>query len=229
MEPDPSNPTHNQYEITRLTSPNATLPIVISGLPSSTTAGVADSFTLTVTDGNGATLTGYVGTVHFTSSDPQAVLPADYTFTAADQGVHAFTAAFKTAGGQFLGVNDAATPSTPGGEVSIQVAPAAASQFVLSGFPTSITQGTAGGFTVTARDPYGNVATGYTGTVHFSSSDPLASLPADYTFTAADLGAHAFSATLNTVGAESLTATDTLTAGITGAEMGILVNKKKGH
>ena len=38
--------------------------------------------------------------------------------------------------------------------------------------------------TVTAYDAYGNVATGYTGTVAFTSSDPQACFPADYTFTA---------------------------------------------
>jgi hypothetical protein len=65
--------------------------------------------------------------------------------------------------------------------------------------------------------------------VQFSSSDPLASLPANYTFTAADAGVHTFSATLNTVGTESLTATDTLSASITGIETGITVNKKRGH
>ena len=52
----------------------------------------------------------------------------------------------------------------------------------------------AGSFTVTAQDAYGNRATGYTGTVHFTSSDAQASLPVDYTFTAADAGMHTFSA-----------------------------------
>ena len=33
--------------------------------------------------------------------------------------------------------------------------------------------------TVTARDPFGNVATSDNGTVHFTSSDPQAVLPAD--------------------------------------------------
>jgi hypothetical protein len=35
--------------------------------------------------------TSYLGTVHFTSSDNQAVLPGNYTFKAADAGVHVFT------------------------------------------------------------------------------------------------------------------------------------------
>jgi hypothetical protein len=43
-------------------------------------------------DGNGNTVTSYAGTVHFTTDDPAGVVPADYTFTAADAGVHAFSA-----------------------------------------------------------------------------------------------------------------------------------------
>jgi len=43
--------------------------------------------------------------------------------------------------------------------------------------------------TVTAFDQYGNVVTGYTGTVRFKSSDWQQSLPtADYTFDRCDHG-----------------------------------------
>jgi adhesin/invasin len=63
--------------------------------------------------------------------------------------------------------------------------------------------------------------------VKFKSSDPLASLPGNYTFTTADAGVHTFSATLNTVGTESLTVTDILDASITGTETGIVVARKK--
>jgi hypothetical protein len=52
------------------------------------------------------------------------------------------------------------------------------------------------GVTVTAYDAHGNVATGYTGTVTFSSTDGMATLPPDYTFTAADNGTHPFGVTL---------------------------------
>ena len=65
---------------------------VVSGFPSPSTAGVAGSFTVTAEDANGHVATGYTGTLHFTSSDAQAVLPANYTFVAADAGVHAFNA-----------------------------------------------------------------------------------------------------------------------------------------
>jgi hypothetical protein len=53
--------------------------------------------TVTATDANGNPLTSYTGTVDFGSLDLQAVLPANYTFTAADQGVHVFTLTLKTA------------------------------------------------------------------------------------------------------------------------------------
>ncbi|HYX54104.1 MAG TPA: hypothetical protein VE783_11685 [Candidatus Limnocylindrales bacterium] len=57
--------------------------------------------------------------------------------------------------------------------------------------------------------------TNYTGTVHFTSSDANAILPADYTFTSADAGVHTFSVTLATLGQQTLTVTDTRSAGFT--------------
>ena len=83
--------------------------------------------------------------------------------------------------------------------------------------------GTAGNVTVTAYDAYGNVATGYTGTISFSSSDAQALLPSGFSFIAADAGTHTFSVTLETVGTQSITATDTATSSITGTESGITV------
>src|SRR5262249_44209407 len=72
-------------------------------------------------------------------------------------------------------------------------------------------------------DAGGNVFTDYRGTVHFTSSDPRARLPKeDYTFTADDKGVHTFTAMLNTVGVQSITASD-LSAGITGTQSGIQV------
>src|SRR5581483_3099858 len=78
-------------------------------------------------------------------------------------------------------------------------------------------------FTLTALDAFGNTATGYLGTVHFTSSDAAAVLPANYKFVAADAGMHAFTATLNTVGTQSLTGTDTVRNTISGTQSGILV------
>src|SRR5207253_3196320 len=58
-----------------------------------------------------------------------------------------------------------------------------------------------------------------------SSSDPHASLPANYTFTAADAGVHTFGITLRTAGAQSVTAADTASPSLTASQTGITVNK----
>jgi hypothetical protein len=106
---------------------------------------------------------------------------------------------------------------------AIAVQPAAASSLSISGFPTTDTAGTSNSFTVTAYDPYGNVATGYTGTIQFSSSDDQAGMPISYTFVAADNGTHTFSATLRTAGIQYLKASDIMASAITGSLSGIVV------
>ncbi|HZU36463.1 MAG TPA: hypothetical protein VFA18_11170 [Gemmataceae bacterium] len=110
----------------------------------------------------------------------------------------------------------------PGGKLgqlnaTIVVTPAAAKTLVLTGTSSSVA-GAPYTITVTARDPYGNVATGYRGTIHFTSTDTAATLPPDYMFTAADGGMHEFvnGVTFNTVGTQTLKATDTQTSTITG-------------
>ena len=110
------------------------------------------------------------------------------------------------------GANQATVPSglsgvtaiAAGGYHSLAVSGAAAgvvSGLALSGLPNPYPGGTAEKITVTARDAFGNTVTGYRGTVHFTSSDPKAVLPANYTFTSADAGVHVFSVTLKTFGA----------------------------
>jgi probable HAF family extracellular repeat protein len=168
----------------------------VSGYPPTTKAGTSHSFTVTALDSNGNVAIGYRGIVHFTSSDAQAGLPANYTFTAADNGAHTFRAALKTAGTQSLTATDTATGSITGSQSGITVNPAAAATLELTGYPSPTPAGTSHNFSVIAQDAYGNVATGYRGTVHFTSSDTQAVLPADYTFAASDNGAHTFSATL---------------------------------
>src|SRR5439155_1174893 len=172
------------------------------------------TYTVTAKDAYGNTATGYTGTVHFASSDAQAVLPADYAFTAADVGAKAFTVTLKTAGSRSVTATDTAARSVTG-SATTTVNPAAAGTLTLGGLPSPVAAGAAQTFTVTARDAYGNTATGYRGTVHFTSTDGLAALPADYAFTAADAGTHTFSVTLKTAGTKSVTATDAATSSIT--------------
>lgn len=76
-------------------------------------------------------------------------------------------------------------------------------------------------FTVTALDQFNQLVTGYTGTVHFSStsSGGPTQLPADSTLTN---GTGTFSAILN-VGLQTITATDTVDPSITGTSDQIIV------
>ncbi len=61
--------------------------------PSTATAGSAFTVTVTVTiEGRRDTIIN--SQIHFTSSDPAAVLPSDYTFTPADAGSHRWTDGF---------------------------------------------------------------------------------------------------------------------------------------
>src|SRR5262249_59787994 len=70
--------------------------------------------------------------------------------------------------------------------------------------------------TVTAQDAYNNTIPGYPGTVHFTSFDGAATLPADYTYTPADQGSHTFSATLQTAGTQTITVNDSTNVAATG-------------
>ncbi len=188
----------------------------ISGFPATAKAGTPSTLTVTVQNPDGTTDTGYTGNVHFTSTDPQAGLPSDYTFTAANAGVHTFTATLKTAGTQAINATDTAN-SVITGTATTTVTPAAASVLVITGPPTA-KAGVAFSLTVTVCDAYGNVSTGYTGTVKFQSSDKTANLPANYTFTASDKGAHRFSGiVLKKKGKQSITAIDVLSSKIAGS------------
>ena len=191
--------------------------------PASVTAGSAFSLTVTAVNASGGTVTGYNGTVSFSSSDGQAVLPASYTFTAADKGVHTFSVTLKTAGAQSVTAKDTTTTSLTGSDGSITVSPAAASKLLVSA-PSSVQQGDAFSLTVTVQDAYGNTVTGYTGTVAISSSDSHAVLPANYTFKSSDKGVHIFSVTLKTAGTQSVTAKDTKTSSLTGSDSKITVS-----
>jgi hypothetical protein len=98
-----------------------------------------------------------------------------------------------------------------------------ASALSTSGLASPRTAGVAGSLAVTALDAGGHVFTGYRGRLHFTSSDPAAILPADYTFTGADSGSHVFAVTLRTAGTRSVTATDVASASLTGTQSGIVV------
>jgi alpha-tubulin suppressor-like RCC1 family protein len=103
------------------------------------------------------------------------------------------------------------------------IPPPTVAALVVSGFPNPATAGTAGSFTVTAKDGTGATMPSYTGTVAFSSSDVTAALPTSYTFVPGDNGVKTFSATLRRAGTQTITVADGANA-VTGTQSGIVVN-----
>jgi hypothetical protein len=206
---------------TTTVGPGPATHLVVSGLADPSTAGAAQSVTVTAKDALNNTATGYTGTIHFTSSDGAATLPANYTFTAGDAGAHTFTGAvtLRTAGSRSVSATDTANASNNGSQ-TVTVNAGAATHFAVSA-PSSATAGSAFSFTATALDQFDNTATGYAGTVHFTSGDGQAVLPADATLTN---GTGTFSATLKTAGPRTITATDTANASITGTSNTITVD-----
>ena len=94
--------------------------------------------------------------------------------------------------------------------------------FAVTG-PSEVYRGYPFGITVRAKDAYGQTIEDYTGTVTFSSTDSLAQLPSDYTFTLSDQGIKVFEVTLNTNGIQKVSVTDTADTNITGESNNILV------
>jgi hypothetical protein len=191
----------------------------------SPTAGTGFTFSVTALDPYGNTDTNYAGTVHFSSSDTSSgvSMPPNSTLT---NGQRTFSATLVKAGSTAITGADTANTSISG-SLTVSVAPAAASVVTVT-TPSSVKANQPFAMTVTLRDRFGNLATTYTGTLHFTSSDVLAQttgqLPADYTFTAADAGSHRFAASLVTMGTQTITATDTANPTLTGTSGSITVS-----
>ncbi|MDC0712286.1 Ig-like domain-containing protein [Stigmatella sp. ncwal1] len=92
---------------------------------------------------------------------------------------------------------------------SFALQPATAARLDLVGLVGPVTSGVPGSVEVKVYDAFNNAATGYTGTVHFTSTDSLATLPPDYTFTPGDEGHKAFTGVvLKTEGEQTVTVQD---------------------
>ena len=105
----------------------------------------------------------------------------------------------------------------------ISVTPAAASHFRIAA-PNTAVAGVPTSVTVTALDPFNNVATGYLGTVHFTSTDSALTPISNYTFVNGNAGVQSFNATFNTPAlVQTITATDTGNATINGTSNAIKV------
>lgn len=183
---------------------------LLSALTAPATAGTAAQLSVTAVNNDGATDTSYLGTIQFTSSDGQAVLPAD---SALANGTGIFSATLFKAGMASVLATDTVN-SNIAGQANISVNAAATAQLQVTSAATAMTAGVPATVIVTAEDAFGNVTSGYTGTVHFASSDSQAVLPADSSLIN---GSRTFKVTLNSIGTQTLTATDTIDGGITGS------------
>src|SRR5262249_41459298 len=196
----------------------ASASFLIQGFASGLSSPAISNFTVTALDVNGNKATGYTGTVKFTSSSsPKADLPANYAFTAGDAGVHTFSANLRLAGSQSITATDSAIATFTGSQSGIIINPGPAHHLIVARFPNNPTAGVQGTFRITVQDLYGNTinkAPFFTDTVAFTSSDPQAVLPANYTFTAANAGVHDFPAVLKTSGNQSISVRDVTNSAI---------------
>jgi len=182
------------------------------------TASVGSSFNLTVTalDAANNEVSGYSGTVSLSSTDGRALLPANSTLAG---GTGTISVTLETPGNQTISATDMTKTTITGVTNTISVLVAAAARFAVS-TPSTVTAGTSLTFNVTSLDGSGLPFTGYTGTVSFTSTDGQAELPANSTLTN---GKGTFSGTLKTDGNQTITATDSAAASITGTSTSIHV------
>jgi len=173
---------------------------VVSANPTAT-AGVAFNFTVTARDQFGNKAPTYPGTVHFTSADGQAVLPAN---TQLSGGMATFQATLKTAGSQTIKATDTVNASTTGTSNNITVTAGALTSYVI-GATGSIASGTSFPVSVTAKDAFFNTVESYNGTANITHNDTQPVIPSSVTFRN---GEASFSATLKAAGTRTITVTD---------------------
>lgn len=175
--------------------------------PPVVTSWVAYQVTVRALDDNDNVVTGYNGTVHLTSTDPGLANPTgDSTLT---NGELTFGVAMKLAGTQTITATDTVNSSITGTSSAILVNPGAPAHLTITA-PSTIVGGTSFPFTVTVTDLFGNLPTNYSGTLHFTSSDAAAVLPADFAMTGAT---GSFNATLKTPGNQTITVSDSALTG----------------
>jgi hypothetical protein len=177
--------------------------LVLSPSSSSITAGGTQSYTAEGFDANNNTLGDVTGATTFTISGAGSSCTVA-TCTSTLAGDHTVTG----------------TDSTATGTATLHVTVGTATHFTVGGLFSPRPTGVSGIVTVNAFDQFDNAATGYAGTVHITSSDSSATLPANGALSG---GVGSFSVTLRTLGTQSVTATDTVTASITGSQAGIIV------
>lgn len=201
---------------------------VMAAIPSPQTAGTAFSAQATAYDLGNNVLTDYLGSAAVVSgnlstaptgncSGPMTTCPPKYGTLSWSSGVGTIggVTAYVAEDNRTLTITDGSVSKTSG---TFKVNPIGAATLALT-YAGPVVHTVPFNLTVTAKDLYGNTATNYTGKVHFTSTDPAPTLPADYMFTTGlgnDNGVHTFSVTLSAAGSPTVTAKDLATPTITG-------------
>jgi uncharacterized repeat protein (TIGR01451 family) len=182
---------------------------IVTATPTTLVAGTDLTVSVSAVDSRGQPVSDYDRVVHFSSTDPQAGLPADLPLT---QGQGSFTIRPATAGAFTATVVDVGKPSVTGRLVRpVTVTPADVQALAITGATGPFTAGAAHRVTVSAVDAFGNANPSYRGTVTLTSADSAAMLPGAHPYTSRDAGRFAFTVTLRTPGLRAITAAaDTL-------------------
>ena len=173
---------------------NATQAVAVSGVGAYTfTASISTATTVVAGTSQSITVSvknpqaNYTGTIQFTSSDARAVLPAPYTFTAADNSTHVFTVTLKTAGAQTITIADTANASITASATTLVSGGPAASLIVLSGNNQTDTINVNANYslplTVEALDNLGNPSPGASVTLTAPASGATVTFNGSNTFT----------------------------------------------
>ena len=170
--------------------------------PDSVVAGTQASFVVTALDSSNNIAQGYTGTVHFSSTDHSAVLPANVKLT---NGRVQLAATLNTIGNQTITATDTVNGGINGTSSGIDV-PGAATHIAVSMGLSTITAGQNAFVAVQAFDASNDLATGYAGTLHFTSTNSHDTMPAD---TGLVNGASVFAINMTVAGTRTITVTDT--------------------
>src|SRR5579862_3999232 len=187
--------------------------------PTPAVAGVPFQITVTALDVSGNVVTSFNAVVTLTSSDAQAVLlPIGLVAGTGTGSITLQTPGSQTIVAHYNSISSTSNPITvnPSGPVA---------SFMVS-TPGTAAIGSPIQFTVTAIDSNGLTVATYSGTVKFSSSDPLAHLPGNSPLSS---GTGNFSATMGTSGNATISATDTSSANLTGVSNSIAVSGPATH
>jgi uncharacterized cupredoxin-like copper-binding protein len=128
---------------------------VISGVPTTSTAGNSFKFNVKAYGDDNQIKTDYTGTISFTSTDANAGLPSDYTFQLSDSGSKDFLITYKTVGEQTFTVKDSSAGiSKESAKTSVK--PGAATEIGITPEDKKVSTGEKVEFKVSAKDVLGN-------------------------------------------------------------------------